>query len=368
MATDSIINADINDKILDIVKKIRSEADSANRSYEWEVSRIERRASYSIDISQMNVALEIIADSKKALDQLYTTYEALVRTLDMQCRPLADQGASAHAVKEVHKLIAYMNSESSSLSGNFTASLNSYSLGDVGGMRYVASLEAQTIERFWKTKYSMMPEAIEEEKRRRQAAAEAAKRREEQRKKEAAEKAERERKAAEEARKIEEANMNAKAHMDAITSECMKRVAEFEKSLQAEVQTRKSAIKQEIKQKISDLETEKKLHEERLAALGTFKFSEKKTEKQEIARLENRILTFKDPTLVSNATREWEDLSASAVEGYREKVQVYLEKRFPKKSKKTGSGAQGEKLKYLEDAQVAQTECPTPPTIKSVFK
>lgn len=203
MATDSVLKSDLDERILDIVRKIRNEADSANRSYEWEVSRIERRASYSIDISQMNVALEIIADSKKALDQLYTTYEALVRTPDMQCRPLADQGASAHAVKEVHKLISYMNSESSSLSGNFTASFNSYSLGDVGGMRYVASLEAQTIERFWKTKYSMMPEAIEEEKRRQKAAAEAARRREEQRKKEAAEKAEKERKAAEEAKKIE---------------------------------------------------------------------------------------------------------------------------------------------------------------------
>lgn len=368
MEVDSIMKADLDNRILEIVSKIRREADSANRSYEWEVKRIERRASYSIDISQMNVALEIIADSKKALDQLYTTYEALVRTLDMQCRPLADQGASAHTVKEVHRLIAYMNSESSSLSGNFTASLNSCSLGDVGGMRYVASLEAQTIERFWKTKYSMMPEAIEEEKRQRQAAAEAAKRREEQRKIEAAERAERERKAAQEAKKIEEANIKAKAHMDAITSECMKRVAEFEKSLQEEIQTRKSAIKQEIKQKISDLETEKKLHEERLAALGTFRFGEKKAEKQEIARLENRILTFKDPSLVSNATREWEDLAQSAVEGYKKKVQTYVERRFPGKIKKASSGTQSEKLKYLEDAQVAQMECPIPPTVKSVFK
>ena len=362
MATDSVLKSDLDERILDIVRKIRNEADSANRSYEWEVSRIERRASYSIDISQMNVALEIIADSKKALDQLYTTYEALVRTLDMQCRPLADQGASAHAVKEVHKLISYMNSESSSLSGNFTASFNSYSLGDVGGMRYVASLEAQTIERFWKTKYSMMPEAIEEEKRRQKAAAEAARRREEQRKKEAAEKAEKERKAAEEAKKIEEAKMRAKAHMDTITTNCLGEVAEFEKHLQEELKARKTLLKQEIKQKVYVLEIEKKQHEEKLAGLGVFKFNDKKNEKREISRLENRILAFKDPTLTSKATSEWEEIAMSALSGYKQKVQNYLDKRFPRKGKK------GDKLQYQEDEQCAKIDCPKPPAVNSVFK
>lgn len=361
MEADSIIKADLDNRILEIVSKIRREADSANRSYEWDVSRIERRASCSIDISQMNIALEIIADSKKAMDQLYTTYEALVRTLDIQCRPLAEQGASAHAVKEVYKLIAYMNSESSSLSGNFSASFNSSSLGDIGGVRYVASLEAQTAERFWKTKYSMMPEAVEEEKRRQKAAADAAKRREEQRKKEAAERAERERKAAEEAKRIEEANMNARAHMGAITSACMCKVTEFERRLQEEVRERKSALKQEIKQKVTELEIEKKQHEEKLVSLGAFKFSKRKVEKQEIARLENRILMFKDPTLVFNAMQEWEEIAASAVDDYRKAVRAYLGNRFPEQSTKVG-------VKYLEDERYAQKECPLPPTVKSVFK
>lgn len=369
MANEALVKAEIDERILSAVKKVRSEADAANRYYEREVDRIERRASYTtINISQMNIALDIIAESKRAMDGLYTTYEALVRTLDMQCRPLADQGASAHAVKQVSDLISYMNSESSSLSGNFTASLNSYSLGDVGGVRYTASLEAQTIERFWKTKYSMMPEAIEEEKRRRQAAAEAAKRREEQRKREAAERAERERLAAEEAKRIQQANMKAKAHMDAVTSQCMSRVTEFEKVLAEEVRSRKAALKQEIKDKVSQLEKEKSQHEENLAALGFFKMSEKKQEKQEIARISNRILAFKDPTLVTNATSEWESLTAQAVVEYRKNVQSYLSRRFPVKSKKDGKGASGDGVDYPEDAYYAQKECPTPPAVKSVFK
>jgi hypothetical protein len=213
----------------------------------------------------------------------------------------------------------------------------------------------------------MMPEAIEEEKKRKQAQAEAARIQEEQRKKEAAEKAERERKAAEEARKIEEINMKAKAHMDAVKSECMCKVTDFEKSLQSEVKDRKAALKQEIKQKVADLEKEKQSHEEKLMGLGVFKFSEKKAEKQEIARLENRILTFKDPTLVSNAVKEWESLADSALDAYKKKVQSYLEKRFPKKAKKE-NGATGSGLKYNEDAQIAQSECPAPPSINSVFK
>ena len=379
MATSKFQNSEVDEKILDIVERIRSRATAADRSYEREVDSIERRASYSIDISQMNVALEIIADSKKAMDRLYTTYESLVRTLDMQCRPLADQGASAYAIEQVYKLIAYMNSESSSLSGNFTASFNSYSLGDVGGMRYVASLEAQTIENFWETKHSMLPEVIEEKKRKQKAAAEAAKRREEQRKKEAAEKAERDRKAAaekaerdrkaaEEAKKIEEANKKAKVHMDAISEQHMKKVTDFETRLKTEIQAREATLKQEIKQKLSELKAETKAHEEKLSNLGAFKFAEKKAEKQEIARLNNRILAFESPTLVANAIQEWESMSANAVEVYKKNVQNYLQKRFPKEQKKTSGNAQSKKYKYLEDAQVAQTECPPPPTIESVFQ
>lgn len=364
MANEIMDKSAIDEQILAIVKKARAEADSANRSYEREVDRIERRASYTtIHISQMNIALEIIADSKRAMDGLYTTYEALVRTLDMQCRPLAEQGASAYAVKEVHKLISYLNSETSSLSGNFTASFNSYSLGDVGGVRYIASLEAQTIERYWKTKYSMMPEAIEEEKKRRKAAEEAARRREEQRKKEAAERAEREKRAAEEAKRIEQANMKAKAHMDSVTSGCMAQVRTFEGALREEIKARKAALKLELQNKLTELENEKKQHEEKLAALGFFKMSEKKQEKQEIARLANRILVFRDPSLVSDAVTQWEKTADDAVAAYKSDVQTYLEKRFPKKNKKNGDA-----IAYPEDEKYAAKACPTAPAVDVVFK
>lgn len=348
MGTSSIDN-----EILTIVRQIKSEADSANRSYEWEVDRIERKASYTtIDISQMNIALEIIAESKKALDELYTTYESLVRTLDMRCRPLADQGASASAVKEVYELIAYMNSESSSLSGNFTASLNSSSLGDVGGMRYIASLEAQTIEKTWKTRYSLMPEAIEEEKRRKKLAEEAAKRREEQRKKEQKAKEEKAKKDAEEAKRIEKANLEAKKHMDSIKKECDETVSKFEKTLKAELKKRKEDLKREIASKLAELEGEKKKHEEVLSTLGFFKMSEKKREKQEIVRIENRIFRFKDPTIISDETAKWEEVVKQAVNKYKKEVNDYLNKRFPTKKEKVvrkfSDDNEGIKLRILD--------------------
>lgn len=96
--------------------------------------------------------------------------------------------------------------------------------------------------------------------------------------------------------------------------------------------------------------------------MGAFKFNDKKIEKREISRLENRILTFKDPTLISNATSEWEDIALSALSDYKQKVQNYLDKRFPRKGKK------GDKLQYQEDEQYAQKGCPIPPTVNSVFK
>lgn len=342
----------IDTQILDIVQSVRREADSANASYERAVDRIERRASSTtIYLSQMSTAMDIVADSKQAMDALYTTYEALVRTLDMQCRPLAEQGASAHAVYEVYKLIAYMNSESSSLRGNFTASLNSYSLGDVAGVRYTASLEAQTIERFWKTKYSMMPEAVEEEKRKRAAAQQAAKRREEQRKKEAEEKAERERQAAEEAARRQEAALQAQAQKESVTYACMAQVLAFEKAVWDEAHRQKLAIRQEVKAKLASLQEEKKQHETTLAGLGFMKFNEKKQEKQEIERLNNRILTYMDPELQAKAAQELDAQAEAAIEKYKKEVMNYLDSRF---SKTAGKGV--------------TAPCPAAPDVASVFK
>ena len=110
----------IDNQIVEILEKIEKEARRANKLYEDKANAIERMAEgTSISVSQMNVAADIITESKKILDELYTTYESLGRLIDSQCKPLADQGASASTIKKVYALIAYMNSESSSLKGNF---------------------------------------------------------------------------------------------------------------------------------------------------------------------------------------------------------------------------------------------------------
>lgn len=348
---------DNDSKIQQIVSQIRMEATSAERAYERAVSRIEIRAAGSIDISQMNQALDIIADSKKALDQLYTTYESLVRTLDMQCRPLAEQGASATAIKEVYDLIAHMNSESSSLSGNFTASVNSYSLGDVGGLRYVASLEAQTIERNWQTRYTMAPDRREAEARKRQADAEAARRRAEQRRQQEAARAEAERKAAEEAKKAEALRFRDRANMEKVVRSCHAQIWAFEVALHTQVQQRKIALKQELQQKLAQLEAQLQTHVQALAGLGVFQFQEKKAQKQEIERLENRIFAFRDPTLVCQAVDQWEAQAQQAVAQYRQAVQAYLDRRFPNQKKENP---------YQEAAQAG--DCPKPPDVETVLK
>ena len=320
----------IDNQILSIVKQIREEANSANRSYKLEADIIERKSSYTtINVSQMNNALEIIRDSKAALDKLYTTYESLVRMLDMQCRPLADQGASASVIKEVYKLIEHMNSESSSLSGNFTASLNSSDLGDVGGVRYIASLEAQTIEKMWKTRYSMTPEAKEEEAQHKKEEEEARIRLEEERKRKEEEREAKAKKVSDEIAQIEKDNSAAKVHKENITKECLSNVSNFEKNLKAHIKILQEEFKKDIALKLSKLQEEKKNHECILASLGFFKFSEKKQEKKEIIRIETEILKFSSQSIISTETARLNSLAQYAVEKYEEAVKNYLSKRFP---------------------------------------
>jgi hypothetical protein len=180
------MNNENTQKVLDAVARAQREVDSAEARFEREGSRIQRMASYTtIDIYNMSKAVEIVADVKRTTDDLYTSYESIIRTLDMQCRPLLDLGVSADAIKKVADLMKKINEESSSLSSNATGSFNGYSMGDLRTEYYMASLEAKTIEKFWIAKYESTPECAEERKRREAAAAERRKRQAEQAKIEA---------------------------------------------------------------------------------------------------------------------------------------------------------------------------------------
>lgn len=368
------MNNENTQKVLDAVARAQREVDSAEARFEREGSRIQRMASYTtIDIYNMSKAVEIVADVKRTTDDLYTSYESIIRTLDMQCRPLLDLGVSADAIKKVADLMKKINEESSSLSSNATGSFNGYSMGDLRTEYYMASLEAKTIEKFWIAKYESTPECAEERKRREAAAAERRKRQAEQakieaerKKKEAEEKKRQaELKAAEEKR-IEEANAAAKIHMDKCVQDCQKKVADYKKDLKKYIETQRKKFEKEVSDKVAELKKEIKKQEEILSQLGVFKFSEKKQAKQEIKKLEARILKYQDPAIITSEISSMETVLDTAVEKYQKTIDDYLSKRFAdyKSTKKKNNKKD---LLYVENSEYAKKAFPTPVEPQKVF-
>ena len=159
------------EQLLQAAKIAKERAKRAEREFDNGSAAIQRKASISIDLfggSAVSQVADIASDTKKVCDALYASYQTLVKMLDEQCRPLLDQNPDYNAVREVRDLIKWLNDESE-ISNNFTASLNSQSLGGVASGRYFPSIENKMIQSFWENKYEMLPGREE---------AEAAKRRE----------------------------------------------------------------------------------------------------------------------------------------------------------------------------------------------
>ena len=99
-------------KVNSIISKAKEKVESAERQFKHESRRIERKSRNSIiDIYNMSEAVAIVAAAKRATDELYTSYEAVVQIVDMQCRPLLQNGLEASAIKEVADFIKRINNE-----------------------------------------------------------------------------------------------------------------------------------------------------------------------------------------------------------------------------------------------------------------
>ena len=356
---------DYTQKVLDAVDRARRSVSSAESRFESAKSRIEIEARYTtINISNLSKAAEIVANIKRTTDDLYTSYETIIRTLDMECRPYLEFNVSGDAIKAVADLMKEINEESSSLSSNVTGTFNSSSMGDLRSEHYFASLEAKTIEKFWATKYSMTPEAEEERKRRdaliaerRRKAAEREKLEAERRKKEAEEKKRKAELKAEEEKRVAKLNEEAKKHMLQIEKQCNKKIAEYKKELDAFIEGKKQQFEGEIQQKIEELKKTIDDLKQQEAQLKAFKFSEKKRIKEELQKLEARVLKFEKTDIVNVEISAMRDKVPELVDKYQKKLDSYMAKRFSdynnstdKKSKTT--------LLYVEKPEMASKPIP----------
>lgn len=158
--------------INEAMDELQSQLDEAERRFESDGSYLEIKSKYA-NCNDMAVLGDILAESKRITDELYASYEALIRAANSICKPFADEGVTPSSLERVVEFMKHINSECSTLGSNYNASVNDYSLGNIASTRYSPSAEARMIETNWKLLHSMHPQVAEETKRREEAAAKA---------------------------------------------------------------------------------------------------------------------------------------------------------------------------------------------------
>lgn len=152
------------EQILQYVSHGWEEAKKAEKVYDDAADWIQFKSSSTISLNSGNAVsrvAEIASLTRNANEEMYTSYQSLVRYLDEKCRPLLTEGADVHSVKELLELIKWLNSESN-ISSNFSASLNGTDYGDMFNVQYSPTVENRMIQKYWETTYSAMPGAAEE--------------------------------------------------------------------------------------------------------------------------------------------------------------------------------------------------------------
>lgn len=156
------MNSQTSDYMEQIVERIKKQAEQAMREFDVEAKHVQNSSSASIDLfggTAASQVVDIAADTRRVCDKLYATLQMLVKMVDEECKPLLNQQPSMSAVKKVADLIKWLNNESE-IGANFSASLNSKSLGTVVSGKYIPTMENKMLESYWEAKYDSWDEWI----------------------------------------------------------------------------------------------------------------------------------------------------------------------------------------------------------------
>lgn len=158
-----VANQQADDMMNKALEELEDRLRDAERDFEWGQKMMDIKTSYSIsDVSQL---ADIVSEANRITEELYANYESLVRAANSICKPFADQGVHPETLTRIVKFLEHINAECSTLGSNFSASVNSMSLGGVAATRYSPTSEARMIETNWRLLHSMHPDVENEAKR-----------------------------------------------------------------------------------------------------------------------------------------------------------------------------------------------------------
>ena len=158
-----MINEQADRALNSAMDELDSQLRRAESRFESDGRSLEIKSQYSI-CNDMSVLADILSESRRITDELYASYEALIRAANSICKPFADEGVYPSTLNRVVKFMKHINSECSTLGSNYSASVDSYSFGNIASTRYSPSSEARMIETNWTLLHSMHPQVAEEKR------------------------------------------------------------------------------------------------------------------------------------------------------------------------------------------------------------
>ncbi len=159
--------------IQSVISSAREEMNGVVSNFEFASNSVERMASNSIDLyspTAMSEFKRILVTARDACDNLYTTCQALVISLDNACRPILTENHDLRLIREVYVLIKELN-ENSEIEHNVGTSIGNMNIADAS-VKYSPSVEAKSIEKHWEflcksnPKYDALEKEIKNEERR----------------------------------------------------------------------------------------------------------------------------------------------------------------------------------------------------------
>ena len=258
--------------------------------------------------------------------------EMLIKSLDLQGRVLLANGVNQDAVCEVRDAIRHFNEESK-ISNNYAASLNGVSVGELAAVRYFPTQEALEIQFFWEAAVNdasivtsteptpPLPEDTPEAKAERYSILR------EKRQKEREEKEER-CKAAKAA--FEQREAAAKQNYDAVVEHLNARKQQFRRELDAVISQKQQEYFRQREETLYTLQSEQARLSAELSKLGPFHLGRKNEIRKALDALSQKLQQLQNPYGEAAALNGYRADAEAAVRAYEEKIQRYLQDRFPK--------------------------------------
>lgn len=158
------------EQVRNYLKYYKAEADDAERTFDQRSRHIQEMSSEKIDLfggHAISQTADIVKECQRTCEDLYASYQTIVKMVDEKCRPLLTDELETIAIKEVADFLQMLNDESE-IDNDFAASFNAAHHREIATVHFSPAIESRMIQKYWKSAYFERPDRVEAEKKQKQ--------------------------------------------------------------------------------------------------------------------------------------------------------------------------------------------------------